>query len=227
MGRNTASAIQQMAEIIANHPDFAPAHASLEEIYASTTFHDESRAKAERERLLALCPGYSLQQRPAGLPDPSPLVDQAERLLAQQGDPDRIAALALQGIRADEWRLQRIRPFDWYSVEFKRQAQRELQAKYWRVWSLQVRSERLAGRPQKAAELLAVMEQRTASPRSASDPLYWDALTTLVHLYREGSQKDLANRKLSSMQDFLAVHPDPTRAVQLEELRKPVDPGAR
>ena len=130
MGRNTASAIQQMAEIIANHPDFALAHASLAEIYSSTVFHDESRAKAERERLLALCPGYSLQQRPAGLPDPSPLVDQAERLLAQQGDPDRIAALALQGIRADEWRLQRIRPFDWYSVEFKRQAQRELQAKY-------------------------------------------------------------------------------------------------
>ena len=46
MGRNTASAIQQMAEIIANHPDFAPAHASLAEIYASTAFHDESRAKA-------------------------------------------------------------------------------------------------------------------------------------------------------------------------------------
>jgi len=65
-----------------------------------------------------------------GLPDPSPLVDHAERLLAQHDDPDRIATLALQGIREDEWRLQRIRPFDWYSVEFKRQAQRELQAKY-------------------------------------------------------------------------------------------------
>ena len=207
MGRNTASAIQQMAEIIANHPGFAPAHVSLAEIYSSTAFHHESREKAERERLLALCPGYSLQQRPAGLPDPSPLVDQAERLLAQHGDPDRIAALALQSIRDDEWRLQRIRPYDWYSVEFKRQAQRQLQAKYWRVWSLQVRSERLAGRPQKAAELLAVMAQRTASPRASSDPLYWDTLTTLVNLYREGSQKDLANQKLSLMQDFLAEHP--------------------
>ena len=223
MGRNTSSAIQQMTEIIASHPDFAPAHASLAEIYSSTAFHDESREKAEKERLLALCPGYSLQQRPAGLPDPSPLVDQAERLLAQHGDPDRIAALALQGIRDDEWRLQRIRPFDWYSVEFKRQAQRELQAKYWRVWSLQVRSERLAGRPQKAAELLAIMDKRTASPRASSDPLYWDTLTTLVNLYREGSQKDLANQKLSLMQDFLAEHPDPTRSAQLEELRKSVE----
>ncbi len=72
MGRNTSSAIQQMTEIITGHPDFAPAHASLAEIYSSTAFHDESREKTERERLLALCPGYSLQQRPAGLPDPSP-----------------------------------------------------------------------------------------------------------------------------------------------------------
>ncbi len=219
MGRNTSSAIQQMAEIIAAHPDFAPAHGSLAEIYSSTAFHDEPREKTESARFLALCPGNSLQQRPAGLPDPSPLVDQAERLLAQHSDPDRIAAMALRGIRDDEWRLQRIRPFDWYSVDFKRQAQRELQAKYWRVWSLQVRCERLAGRRQKAAELLAVMDQRTASPRSSADPLYWDALTALVRLYEEGSQKDLANRKLDSMQEFLASHPDPTRAAQLEELR--------
>ncbi len=226
MGRNTPSAIQQMTEIIAGHPDFAPAHGSLAEIYASTAFHDESREKAERERWLTLCPGYSLQQPPAGLPDPSPLVDQAERLLAQHGDPDRIAALALQGVRGDEWRLQRIRPFDWYSVEFKRQAQRELQAKYWRVWSLQVRCERLAGRPQKAAELLTVMEQRAASLRSP-DPRYWEALNTLVRLYEEGSQQDLANRKLRLMQDFLAAHPDPTRAAQLEELRNVVTTGGK
>lgn len=219
MGRNTSSAIQQMAEIIAAHPDFAPAHGSLAEIYSSTAFHDEPREKAERESFLVLCPGGSLQQRPARLPDPTPLVDQAERLLTQHADPDRIAAMALQGIREDEWRLQRIRPFDWYSVEFKRQAQRELQAKYWRVWSLQVRCERLAGRPQKAAELLAVMDQRTVSPRSPADPLYWDALTALVRLYEEGSQKDLANQKLNLMQDFLAAHPDPSRAAQLEELR--------
>ena len=227
MGRNTSSAIQQMTEIIANHSDFAPAHGSLAEIYSSAAFHDEFREKAEREHLLALCPGSSLQRRPARLPDPSPLVDQAERLLGQHGDPDRIAAMALQGIREDEWRLQRIRPFDCYSVEFKRQAQRELQAKYWRVWSLQVRGERLAGRPQKAAELLAVMDQRTASPRASSDPLYWDALTVLVHLYREGSQKDLANRKLRLMQDFLAAHPDPARASKLEELRKSVETSGR
>jgi hypothetical protein len=139
-------------------------------------------------------------------------------MLAQNGDPERVAAMAVQGIREDEWRLQRIRPFDWYSVAYKRQAQRELQAKYWRVWSLQVRCERRAGRPEKAAELLAVMDQRTASLRS-SDPAYWDVLSTLARLYEEGSQKDMANRKLDSMQEFLTAHPDPTRAAQLAELR--------
>ncbi len=226
MGRNTSSAMQQMTEIIAAHPDFAPAHGALAEIYSSAAFHDESREKTERERVLALCPGYSLQPRPAGLPDPSPLVDQAERLLAQHGDPDRIAAMALQGIRDDEWRLQRIRPFDWYSVEFKRQAQRELQVKYWKVWSLQVRGERLAGRPQKGDELLAVMDQRAASLRS-SDPPYWDALATLVRLYEEAHQKDMANGKLRLMQEFLAAHPDPTRSAQLEELRHTVEKNNR
>jgi hypothetical protein len=73
MGRNTPAAAQQMTEIVAAHPDFAPAHGALAEIYASATFHDESREKAERERFLALCPDSMLQRsevrrRPAGYP---------------------------------------------------------------------------------------------------------------------------------------------------------------
>jgi len=43
-----------MTEIVADHPDFAPAHGSLAEIYASTIFHDESKEKTERERF-SLC----------------------------------------------------------------------------------------------------------------------------------------------------------------------------
>lgn len=225
MGRNTPAAAQQMTEIAADHPGFAPAHGSLAEIYASEIFRDESKEKAERERFLALCPGSTmqrsqLQRRPAGLPEPSPLVDQAESLLTQNGDPRRIAAIADQGIRDDEWRLQRIRPFDWYSVEYKRQAQRDLQAKYWRLWSIQVRCYRRADQPGKAAALLTAMEQRAAALHSSSDPAYWDALALLARLYEEGNQKDLATQKLKSMQDFLAAHPDPRRSAQLEELQR-------
>jgi hypothetical protein len=219
MGRNTSAAAQQMAEIVADHPDFAPAYGSLAEIYASTIFHDESKEKAERERFLALCPGSVLQRRPPQLPDPSLLLDQAESLLAQNDDPDRIIAIAEQGVRDDEWRLQRIRPYDWYSVDYKRQAQRELQARYWRLWSIEVRCHRRAGRQKKAAELLTEMDQRTTSLHSVSDPHHWDALATLARLYEEGNRKDMANQKLKSMQEFLSAHPDPSRSAQLEDLR--------
>lgn len=220
MGRNTSAAIQQMMEIVASHPGFAPAHGSLAEMFGASIFRDDAKEKIERERFLALCPGSKLQQRPARLPDPSPLIDQAERSLSQHEEPNRVAAMADQGIREDEWRLQRIRPFDWYSVDYKHQVQRELQARYWRVWSIQVRCHRLAGRAEQATELLAVMEQRAAALHKNADPLYWDALAALAHLYEEGKQKDLAVQKLNSMQEFLAAHPDPGRAARLEELRK-------
>jgi hypothetical protein len=230
MGRNTGSAIQQLTEIAAAHPDFAPAHGALAEIYASAAFHDDSKEKAEWGRFLALCPessgqqtggqGTAPRQRPAPLPDPSPLIDQAERLLSQQGDPDRVAAIAEQGIRADEWRMQRIRPFDWYSVDYKRQVQHELETKYWRMWSLQVRCERRAGRPEKATALLAAMDQRATILRQGSDPIYWDALASLARLYEEGNQNDLASQKLNAMQEFLTAHPDQSRAAQLADLQK-------
>ena len=220
MGRNTLAAAEQMTEIIKDHPDYAPAHVSLAEIYASPTFHDQAKEKTERETSLALCPGSELRQQPAGLPDPSPLLEQAENLLAHDGDPARVAAMAEQGVRDDEWRLQRIRPFDWYTVDYKRQAQRNLQAKYWRLWSIEVRCQRLAGQAGKAADLLATMDQRAASLHRDSDPVYWDALATLVRLYEEGNQKSLVQAKLDSMQQFLAAHPDPRRSAQLENLQK-------
>lgn len=228
MGRNTSSAIQQLTEITAQHRDYAPAYGSLAEIYGSAAFHDEVKERIERERFFELCPESRtnvslLQQRPAALPEPSPLIDQAEDLLQQNADPDRIVAMAEQGIRDDEWRLQRIRPFDWYSVDYKRQSQRDLQTKYWRVWAVEVRCQRAAGRTQKATELIGVMEQRAASLQKQSDPVYWDALATLALLYEEGNQKDLAAQKLNSMQLFLTAHSDSHRAAQLAALRKLAD----
>jgi hypothetical protein len=220
IGRNTGSAITQMLEIVADHPEFAPAHGSLAEIYFSAAFHDQEREQAEIAQFLALCPGSELQLRPLALPDLSPLVDQAERLLAENGDPDRIVAMAQEGIRDDEWRLQRIRPFDWYSVDYKRQSQRELQTKYWRFWSIQIRCERRAGRPEKASALLALMDQRATLLQNDSGPAYWDALAVLVRLYEEGSQKQSATEKLDSMQQLLARHPDPQRTAELQDLQK-------
>jgi len=189
IGRSTLSAIQQMKEILAENPEFAPAHRTLAEIYGAAAFRNPEKEKIEREKLLALCPGAVIQRRPAPLPDPSPLIERAEQMLAQDADPEAAAAMAAAGLRAYEWRLQRIRPFDWYSAEYKRQQQRELQAEYWRVWSLQVRCYRKAHQPAKAADLLATMEQRALLLRSQSDPSYADASATLARLRAEDRQR--------------------------------------
>jgi hypothetical protein len=185
IGRSTASAIRQLNEILAEHPDFAPAHRDLAEIYGAEAFRDPEKERSEREKFLALCPGAVIERRPPPLPGPSPLIERAEQMLAQNADPDAVAAMALAGLRADEWRSQRIRPFDWYSVEYKRQDQREMQALYWRVWSLQVRCYRKAHQPEKAAELLATMEQRAMLLKSRSDPSYAEVAATLARLRAE------------------------------------------
>jgi len=220
IGRNTPSAIQEITKLVVDHPDFAPGHRSLAEIYASPAFRNDEQDRVEQERFLQLCPGSTLQPRPGPLSKPSPLLDQAERLLAGNGDPDRIVAMARQGIRDDERRLQRIRPFDWYSLEYKRQSQRELQSKYWRMWSIEVRCDRRAGHPEKAAQVLAAMDQRAALLAGHSDPAYWGTLAVLARLYEEGNQGDSATQKLDSMRRYLAQHPDPRRAAEMEQLRK-------
>ena len=156
MGRNTASAIQQMTEIVTQHSDYAPAHGSLAEIYSSAAFHDQERGKIERDRFLALCPESSapesgVQRRPAPLPEPSPLIDQAEALLKQHGDPDHIASHGRAGNQGRRMETQRIRPFDWYSVDYKRQAQRSFKqntGEYGRSRSAVIVRQAGRGRPQ-------------------------------------------------------------------------------
>jgi hypothetical protein len=221
LGRGTPSVIQGLSEITSEQPQFAPAHRILAEIYGSQTFADAGKEKAERQAFLQLCPGGALARLPDPIPNPSPLIAQAERRLSQNGDPGEIVRLALQGIRDDEWRLQRIRPVDWYSVDFKRQSQQDLQSEYWRVWALQVRCRRKAGETEEANSLLATMEQRVMLlPRNSRDPQYWQALAVLTRLYAEANQMQQASQKLDQMQQFLAKYPDAGRSAELEDLRK-------
>ncbi len=223
VGRNTQSAIQGMTEILEEAPDFAPAHRALAEIYATAAFRDPAKEEKERQSFLAICPGASIGSLEARLPDPSPLVDQAEKMISERGDPKQIETTALRGIRDDEWRLQRIRPFDWYSVDFKRQAQHDLQSQYWKLWSIQVRCYLMNGQTAKAEDLLRTMEQRSAAFHDPKDPLRWQALGTLARLYAAGNQKDLAKQKLNSMRDFLASSPDPSRKAEFEHLQDVIE----
>jgi pentatricopeptide repeat protein len=220
IGRTTLAAIRAMTEIIVDHPDFAPAHRTLAETYLTEAFNNAEGLRAERERFQALCPGAAFAQRPPALADPSPLVDRAARLLVEDTDPEHVSQMALEGVRNDEWRLQRIRPFDWYSDAYKGQNERELGATYWKVWSVLVRCYRKEGRLAEAAELLASMKRRATVLRERSDPAYWDAQIVLVRLCAEADQREEASQQLHVMERFLAAHPDPSHAVQLEDLQE-------
>ena len=220
IGRGTPGAIQEMTEILQQNPDFAPAHGALAEIYATEAFGDVEPEKIERARFLALCPGATLTQRPYPLPAPTTLLDRAEQMLKGNADAMQAMKLAQQGIQDEEWRLQRVRPFDWYSVDYKRQLQSELQIKYWKLWSIEVRCYRKAGQAEKAAQTLAMMEQRTAAFRKHSDPVYWEALAALTRLYAEADEKEQAGQKLASLRQILASRPDAARTAQFEDLRR-------
>jgi hypothetical protein len=218
LGRGTYPAIQEMTEILAVHPEFAPAHRVLAEVYAIETFRDAEKERTHREGFLKLCPGSALPQTLTTVPDWSPLLEQAARLWRENGDPDRVEDLARQGLNEDEWRLQRIRPFDWYSVEFKIQNQRQLQAEYWRVWSLEVQCDWKAGRRERARSLVAAMERRAAQLRR--DDSDWDALVILGRLYAETDQGEQAAEKVAAMRKVVRARPDPARAAEIDELSR-------
>jgi pentatricopeptide repeat protein len=220
LGRATASAVAGLNEMIAREPDFAPAHRTLAEIYGVETFRDLEKQRSEREKFLALCPTSEIARRPDPPPDWSPLIDQAERLLAQNGAADRIIAMVAQGLTDDEWRNQRVRPFDWYTIDFKRKSLNELRDRYWKAWSIEVACYRKAGRPEKADELLELMERRAATLQKSPVPTYWNALLTLARLYADGKRLDQAAKKITQLQQTLAESPDPQRSAELEIIRK-------
>jgi hypothetical protein len=189
VGRNTLAAIQGLNELLADHPDFAPAHRTLAEIHRTEAFRDSEKEKSEARQFLAACSGGAFTRRPPPVPEPSALLDRAELLLAQnKGDPDQIIAMTIQGLKEFEWRSQRIRAFDWYSLEFKREDARQLRARYWTAWSIQVRAYRRAGRADDANRLLAIMEQRAARLRKEADASYQAAEEILAKLNLEGKQ---------------------------------------
>ncbi len=221
-GRATRSAIQSLEDIVQRNPDFAPAHRTLAEIYATEAFHDAEKEKTEREKFATMCPGVALLKRPYPLLDPSPWIERAEEMVRKNENLARAPEMALQGLRDDEWRLQRIRPFDWYTVEYKVRTQRELQVKYFRAWAVEVRAYRKTKQPEKAAESLQRMDRAAPAFQKIPGSAYWDVLNILARVYAEGGQQEQANQQIDKMKQLLAEHPDPARTVQLEEMRQTV-----
>jgi tetratricopeptide (TPR) repeat protein len=220
LGRNTRQAITGLEEMVGQNPNFSPAIRTLAEIYDAGVFRDAEKEKSARERLAGVCPGSLPLRRLDAPPDKSPLLDQAERLLAEKGDHERVISMANQALVDEEWRGQLIFHFDWYSLDFKRQVALEIQVEYLKSWAIQVRTHREAGHPEKVDELLSRIESNAPRLRRFPGPAYWDALTLLANLYLEGKQVEQANRTLDQMRQVLVDHPNPEQAAALDGLRK-------
>src|SRR5262245_60035800 len=104
--------------------------------------------------------------------------------------------MVAQGLTDDEWRNQRIRLFSRYTVNFNPKTPNELRDQYWTACIIEVACYRKAGRPEKADELLELMERRASPLQKAPVPAYWNALLTLARLYAEGKRLDQAARKI-------------------------------
>jgi hypothetical protein len=228
VGRTTLEAIQGLDELIAAHPDFGPAHRTLAEIYGTEAFRDADKEKSEKTKFLALCPGGNFTRRPPPVPERSPLLDEAERLLAANGDPGRIIAMTTQGLQEFVWRSQRIRAFDWYSRDQKIERILETKEKYWQALPIQVRALRKAGRIAEANQALVRMEQRAALLRYQPGPLYWEALAAMVRLHAEDRRFEDARRELNEMRKVREEQPDASREHEFEALRRliPLEPDA-
>jgi hypothetical protein len=223
VGRNTAAAIKGMRELIAENANFAPAHRTLAEIYKTEAFRDPEQEKIEKEKFFSLCPGGALTERPPSIPRPSPLIEEAARLLEKSADADRIVAMTVEGLKEFEWRSQRIRAFDWYTRAYKLQDARDLRAKYWQAWPIQVRAYHKAGLLEKAHQVLALMEERARPLRYQAGSTYWNAQEVLAQLYLECRQTQQAGEKLKELQQLLAEGRDADektqREAQIERLR--------
>ncbi|HEY6333745.1 MAG TPA: hypothetical protein VI756_30795 [Blastocatellia bacterium] len=220
LGGGTGAAAAGLNQMLTDNPNFSPAIRTLAEIYDTGIFRDAEKEKAVKERLASLCAGKIAFRKLDVLPDKSPLLDQAEKALARGDEPDHAIALATKALTDDEWRGYRIRLLDWYSKNFKTQAVRDLRFEYIRAWAIQVRSQRKAGHPEKAGQVLSQVEQAVASMSKGSDPSYWEGLNILASLYLENKQLDLANETLNRMQQLLDEQPNDERASMLGRLRQ-------
>jgi hypothetical protein len=219
-GRSTKQAIAAMEEVLASDASFAPAHRTLAEIYASAAFRDQQKEKAERARFGQLCPGSSIAQRPTPPPERSKLWSQAEALLKQAGSDERVPELVYRALEQDEWRQQRIRPFDWYATSYKKALSEEVQMEYWKGWALVVQHFWKTDQTEKADQLLAEMQDRLSRlERNPASPVYWAGATTMVSLYGQAKQPVKVRQTLKVMQTSLKAKPDGKRAAQLGRLK--------
>ena len=218
VGRTTPAAIDGLNQLLGAHPEFAPAHRTLAGIYGTERYGDPERQSVERAKYFGLCPSGAIDWRLPPIPEPTTRIDEAERLLRQGDDPHQVAKVAMQGQSESEWRSQRIRAFDWYTEDYKKQDARDLRAKNWQAWTVRVRCHWKSGEPREAGMLLAQMTRTLPVLRAESETAYWDGLEGLVQLYAEGGQMAAAHALLANMRQIADQNPSRQRSARIEAL---------
>ena len=220
MGRNTNEAISLLESIASSNADYAPAFRTLAEIYGSEAFQDREKAKAARARFETLCPGALIERRPAPIPAKSALWARAESLLKRSKSDPSVPQLLDRALQEDEWRNQRVRPYDWYSPAFKQQIKLEMQLENWSAWGMLVQHYRKTKQPDRANQLLDEMEGRLARLGSKRDwDVYWTGSVTVFKLHSEAGQLAKARDLLARLRDSLKTNPDAKRAAELSQLK--------
>jgi hypothetical protein len=220
VGRTTPEAIEGLERLLAAHPGFAAAHRTLAGIYGVERFRDTEKENAERERFLALCPAGVFTRRRPSIPQPSPLIDEAESMMRRGVDPLHVIETAMQGQREYEWRSQRIRVFDWYTEEFKKKDAQYLRGKNWQAWVIRARCYWKLQRPLDASSVLIQMRRTLPLLRAESEAAYWNGLDTLARLYIEGNQNAQAAILIEEMRQLAVRNPAPERFTHLQALEK-------
>jgi hypothetical protein len=217
-GRTTPRAISTMEEVLKLDPGFAPAHRTLAEIYGSAAFRDRKKENAQRSKFQEACPGSVIPIQPPPLPPPGDF-STAERLLGHDGS-ERVDELVNRALQQQAWRMHRIRPFDWYTAEQKKQAVLEAQSAQWRGWSLLVRHYRALHQDAKAQQLLSELQGRFQQIHGERSPdLFWTAATALVQLQAEEKRTEKVRETLTRMESFLTATPNRRRSAELAKFR--------
>lgn len=219
-GRTTPTAVSMMEEVLKLDPHFAPVHRTLAEIYGSPRFRDPKKEKTERAKFQEACPGGVIPSQPPRPLSPGDLSG-AKRLVGREETKERVPELVYQAFQQDQLRLQRIRPFDWYTVEQKRQVAREVQSAQWKGWGLLVKHYVKTQQEEKAQQLLSEMQGRMERIRGEQEPeLFWTAASSLLDLYTARKQAKEFREVAAQMDRFLAANPNAKRAAQLARLRQ-------
>ena len=222
-GRGTRRAIEMLEQVLALDADFAPAHRTLAGIYGSPAFRDPEKERAARRKLAAACPGSAVPVRPPPLPPRSLFFARLQESKLGAREEESIPSLVQQALLQDEWWALRVRLFDWYGPKTQRRALHDLQAEYWRAWSVLVRHFRRTGDAAQADRLLADMEERLLrlqrSRKATTFPL---AARTVLGLYAEANQSGSLRAALARLHRSLDERPDARRATELAQVQAAV-----